>query len=88
MLEMLKATPVWPGLDDWTDAIFAFELSEEAPAPRTVGYYLRHYGALGILERIGALLLSRPEGYSLQQMFQLWDTVQAVLAEWGRPTYR
>jgi muramoyltetrapeptide carboxypeptidase LdcA involved in peptidoglycan recycling len=37
-----------------------------------------------VLDRIGAFLLSRPENYSLQRTFQLWDTVQRVLAEAGR----
>jgi len=60
------------------------ELSEEAPAPYTVELWLQNYGATGILGRLGALLLSRPETYTLQRMFELWDRVQRVLAEWGR----
>lgn len=61
------------------------ELSEEAPTPYTVELWLQNYGATGVLGRIGALLLSRPETYTLQRMFELWDRVQRVLSEWGRP---
>ena len=84
VLEMAKGTPIWPADEVWDGAIFAFELSEEAPAPRTVAYWLQNYAAMGVLDRIGAFLLSRPENYSLQRTFQLWDTVQRVLAEAGR----
>ena len=83
-LEMAKGTSIWPADEAWDGAIFALELSEEAPAPNTVGYGLQNYAASGVLARIGALLLSRPENYSLQRTFQLWDTVQRVLAESGR----
>lgn len=37
-----------------------------------------------MLARIGALLLARPMGYTQQAMFELWDTVEAVLVEAGR----
>jgi muramoyltetrapeptide carboxypeptidase LdcA involved in peptidoglycan recycling len=83
-LEMAKGTSIWPAGGAWDGAILALELSEEAPAPSTVGYWLQNYAASGVLARIGALLLSRPENYSLQCTFQLWDTVQRVLAESGR----
>jgi muramoyltetrapeptide carboxypeptidase LdcA involved in peptidoglycan recycling len=39
---------------------------------------------LGVIERIGALLLSRPEEYPLRATFGLWDSVQREVAEAGR----
>ncbi len=83
LLEMLKGTAIWPPDHVWNRAIFAFEISEDAPAPATVGYWLRNYAASGILHRIGALLVSRPEGYSQLNTFRLWDMIQFILAESG-----
>jgi muramoyltetrapeptide carboxypeptidase LdcA involved in peptidoglycan recycling len=83
-LETVKGTAIWPPPSTWDGAILLLELSEEAPAPYTVELWLQNYGATGILGRLGALLLSRPETYTLQRMFELWDRVQRVLAEWGR----
>jgi muramoyltetrapeptide carboxypeptidase LdcA involved in peptidoglycan recycling len=84
-LETVKGTAIWPPPSTWDGAVLALELSEEAPAPYTVELWLQNYGATGVLGRIGALLLSRPETYTLQRMFELWDRVQRVLSEWGRP---
>jgi muramoyltetrapeptide carboxypeptidase LdcA involved in peptidoglycan recycling len=84
ILEMAKGTAIWPPEEAWDGAVFLIETSEEAPPPQTVKHWLRGYLALGVLDRIGALLVARPDGYSQAQTFQLWDNVQAVLAEAGR----
>ena len=83
-LEMAKGTSIWPPAHAWDSAVLLLETSEEAPQPQTVKHWLRNYLATGVLARIGALLLARPMGYTQQAMFELWDTVQAVLAEAGR----
>jgi muramoyltetrapeptide carboxypeptidase LdcA involved in peptidoglycan recycling len=83
-LEMAKGTEIWPPAEAWDGAVFLIETSEEAPPPQTVKHWLRGYLALGVLSRIGALLVARPDGYTQAQTFQLWDIVQAVLAEAGR----
>jgi muramoyltetrapeptide carboxypeptidase LdcA involved in peptidoglycan recycling len=83
-LEMAKGTSIWPPDHAWDGAILLLETSEEAPQPQTVKHWLRNYLATGVLARIGALLLARPMGYTQQAMFELWDTVQAVLVEAGR----
>ena len=84
ILEVAKGTSIWPPAEAWDGAVFLIETSEEAPPPQTVKHWLRGYLALGVLDRIGALLVARPEGYTQAQTFQLWDTVLAVLAEAGR----
>jgi muramoyltetrapeptide carboxypeptidase LdcA involved in peptidoglycan recycling len=84
ILEMAKGTSIWPPEEAWDGAVFLIETSEEAPPPQTVKHWLRGYLALGVLDRIGALLVARPDGYRQAQTFQLWDNVQAVLAEAGR----
>jgi muramoyltetrapeptide carboxypeptidase LdcA involved in peptidoglycan recycling len=84
ILEMAKGTAIWPPEEAWDGAVFLIETSEEAPPPQTVKDWLRGYLALGVLDRIGALLVARPDGYTQAQTFQLWDIVLAVLAEAGR----
>jgi muramoyltetrapeptide carboxypeptidase LdcA involved in peptidoglycan recycling len=85
ILEMAKGTSIWPDDDAWNGAIFLFETSEEAPQPGAIKHWLRNYLALGVLNRIGAMLIGRPMYYTQQQTFDLWANVQTVLAEAGRP---
>jgi muramoyltetrapeptide carboxypeptidase LdcA involved in peptidoglycan recycling len=85
ILEIAKGTSIWPDDDAWDGAVLLLETSEEAPPPDTVKHWLRGLLGLGVLNRIGALLLARPMGYSQQLTFQLWAHVRDVLAEAGRP---
>jgi muramoyltetrapeptide carboxypeptidase LdcA involved in peptidoglycan recycling len=85
ILEMSKGTPIWPTAQTWHGAVLLLETSEESPPPSNVGHWLQNYAAAGILEHLGALLIARADGYSQQQTFQLWATVQRALAESGRP---
>lgn len=84
LIEMVKGTDLWPADDRWDGAVFHLELSEQAPRPDQVRHWLRNYAAIGTFDRIGALLLSRPQHYSLRQVFELWSEVLTVLAEAGR----
>jgi muramoyltetrapeptide carboxypeptidase LdcA involved in peptidoglycan recycling len=85
VLEIAKGTSIWPDDEAWDGAVFLLETSEEAPPPDAVKHWLRNYAALGVLNRIGALLIARPMGYSQLQTFQLWAHARTVLAEAGRP---
>lgn len=60
VLEMLKGTPVWPGLDQWQNSILFIETSEEAPSVDFVVRCMRNYAATGILERLSGIILGRP----------------------------
>lgn len=62
VLEMLKGTDFWPPIDYWNDAILFYETSEEAPTPTVVARWIRNYGAQGILDRIGGIIVGRPGG--------------------------
>jgi muramoyltetrapeptide carboxypeptidase LdcA involved in peptidoglycan recycling len=84
VLEIAKGTSIWPDDEDWDGAVFLLETSEEVPAPELILHWLRGYLALGVLERIAALLVARPMGYTQAQTFRLWQTVLSVLAEAGR----
>jgi len=84
VLEMAKGTSVWPSPDDWDGAVLALEISEEAPSPDQVTYWLRNYAATGVLGRIGAMLFARPLWYSPKDTWLLYDAVRRVLVESGR----
>lgn len=61
VLEMLKGTAWWPAPEAWDGAIFFYETSEGSPDPELVRYWLRNYAATGILRRLSAILLARPD---------------------------
>lgn len=84
VMEMAKATPSWPEDDYWDGAILHLELSEDAPPPAQIQYWMRNYAAAGVLGRIGALLLSRPMDYSLRASTIMWQKVMQVVDEAGR----
>jgi muramoyltetrapeptide carboxypeptidase LdcA involved in peptidoglycan recycling len=62
VLEMLKATPWWPPLSYWDNAILFYETSEEGPSEELVLRWLRNFAAQGILSRLGGLVVARPGG--------------------------
>jgi muramoyltetrapeptide carboxypeptidase LdcA involved in peptidoglycan recycling len=62
VLEMLKATALWPPPSHWDGAILFYETSEEAPSDVLVLRWLRNFAAQGILSRLSGLLLARPGG--------------------------
>jgi muramoyltetrapeptide carboxypeptidase LdcA involved in peptidoglycan recycling len=62
VLEMLKATPWWPPLPYWDNAILFYETSEEAPPDGSVLRWLRNFAAQGILSRLAGIVLARPGG--------------------------
>ena len=85
VLDWLRGTDVWPGLDDWQDAILFLETSEDAPSPEMVLYGLRTFAALGILPRLAGLLFARPGGQVPPEKFDEYDKVllQVVAEEAG-----
>lgn len=83
VLEMLKATPWWPPLDYWNGAVLFLESSEEAPSSDQIKRWMRHFAAQGILERVAALLLSRPAGMASAGQAAQERAVLAALDERG-----
>ena len=83
VLEMLKGTPAWYPDRVWDGAVLLLETSEDVPPPDFVGYWLRNYGAMGVLARLAALVVARPRGYDDQQRASLMHLVPRVLAEFG-----
>lgn len=62
VIEFLKETRLWPSKEIWKDAILLFETSENKPSPDQVKYWLRNYGAQGILNSIKGIIFGIPGG--------------------------
>lgn len=60
VLEMAKGTILWPKESSFDDTILFFETSEETPHPDNLLYWLRNYGAQGILQKAKAILFAKP----------------------------
>lgn len=85
VLEFLKATPFWPGLDFWNGRILFFETSEDVPSVSQVKWMLRNYGSMGALDRISGLLFGRARGYTDAAKEELEAMIVKVVArEFGR----
>ncbi|PYE51173.1 S66 family peptidase [Deinococcus yavapaiensis] len=84
VLDMLNGTPGWPEARLWDGAILCLETSEDVPPPSQVGYWLRNFGAQGILGKASGLLMSRPKAYTPDMTSRLYDWVKRVAWEFGR----
>ncbi|WP_026909210.1 S66 family peptidase [Paucisalibacillus globulus] len=60
VLEFAKGTIIWPDLSMFENSILFFETSEETPEPSMVRYWLRNYGAQGILEKVNGIIFAKP----------------------------
>ena len=85
VLAMAIGTAVWPAAAEFEGAVLHLEISEERPPITQVAHWLRNFAAIGVLERISALLFSRPLEYSLRDTLALYDAVRAELVLAGRP---
>jgi muramoyltetrapeptide carboxypeptidase LdcA involved in peptidoglycan recycling len=75
VLDWLPGTDFWPDLHVWENAILFLETSEEMPSPDVVKYFFRKLAAIGVLERIGAILFGRPGGQMDAAKFAEYDQV-------------
>ena len=75
VLDWLRGTAYWPGPEWWEGALLFLETSEDAPPPSQLGYALRVYGAMGLLQALGAILLARPGGDVAPSDFSKYDEI-------------
>ncbi|MEN8906694.1 MAG: S66 peptidase family protein [Clostridiales bacterium] len=61
VIEMIKATDIWPKNEEWNDKILFLETSEDRPSPDWIKYWLRNYGTIGIFDRIKAIIVGKPK---------------------------
>lgn len=85
VLDWLRGTAIFPEPEDWQDAIFFLETSEEAPPPHQVVRYLRSLAAMGIFKRISGILMGRPGGEVPPEKFTEYDQAlrQVIIEEQG-----
>jgi muramoyltetrapeptide carboxypeptidase LdcA involved in peptidoglycan recycling len=77
VLDWLRGTPVWPGLDAWKGAILFIETSEEAPPAVEVLRILRSFTAMGFMNGLSGILFGRPGGETPIETFHEYD--EAIL---------
>ena len=79
VLEFMKGTHFWPRKDFWDEKILFLETSEDKPSPDIVKSWIRNYGSQGILERIAALLIAIPYGYSTEEKAKMKNKIRSVV---------
>jgi muramoyltetrapeptide carboxypeptidase LdcA involved in peptidoglycan recycling len=86
VLEMAQGSSLWPPLDAFEGAIFFLETAEGGATPESLAEWLREYGELGVIDRIGGLIYGRPGGCIPIEDFGAYDRVLINVArEFGRP---
>ena len=58
---MIIGTSIWPGPEEWKDAILFMETSEEKPSPDFVRLTLRNLAAQGILGALKGIIVGKPK---------------------------
>lgn len=79
VLEMAKGTILWPDLETFDDCILFLETSEDMPLPDYLGYWLRNYGAMGVLQKIQGIVFAKPCQGKYQTEYH--QVIQKILAE-------
>lgn len=82
VMEFIKGTELFPRIDDFDSSILFFETSEEKPEPHYLEYWLRNYGAMGVLERANGIIFGKPQDEMYFEEYK--HTIIKVLAEYGR----
>ncbi len=60
VMEMMKGTALWPSHETFEGALLFLETSEETPEPTSLKYWLRNYGAMGVLHAVNGILWAKP----------------------------
>jgi muramoyltetrapeptide carboxypeptidase LdcA involved in peptidoglycan recycling len=80
VIEMIKGTTLW-NKEYFNDSILFFETSEDMPEPSMVKYWLRNYGAQGILNKIKGIIWGKP--YQGKYYNEYKAVIQTVLIEFA-----
>lgn len=79
VLEFLKGTKYWPSKTFFQDKVLIFETSEEKPSPMHVGYMIRNYGTMGVLNDVKGIIVARPKDYTHEENEELQDIIKSIL---------
>ena len=85
VLDWLRGTDFFPAATDLQSAVLFLETSEDAPPPSFLTEFVRCLAAIGVLERLGGILLGRPGGGVDPNTFHEYDDAlcKAVREEYG-----
>lgn len=87
VLDWLRGTPYWPDKELLDGAILFLETSEEAPPPSTLARFCRTLACMGVLDRLGGVMLGRPGGQVEPDVFSNYEhaLVDTVRNEFDLP---
>jgi muramoyltetrapeptide carboxypeptidase LdcA involved in peptidoglycan recycling len=80
VMEFAKGTCIWPDIEFFANSILFFETTEETPDPSLVRYWLRNYGAQGILEKINGIVFAKPLDEKYYEEYKV--EIRTVLKEY------
>lgn len=85
VLQMMKATNMWPSADFWEGKILFLETSENKPSIHHIDHELRNYGAQGVLGKISGLVVARARDFSDEEKAALDKKILSIVSEeYGR----
>lgn len=79
VLEMAKGTILWPDVTTFEDVILFLETSEDTPHPDNLLYWLRNYAALGIFQKVKAILFGKP--YQEKYYDEYKEVIKTIVKE-------
>lgn len=83
VIEMIKATEIWPGNVEWQDKILFLETSEDKPSPEWTKYWLRNYGAIGIFDKIRGIVVGKPKDETYYEDYKK-EYLRVIRDEFGK----
>lgn len=83
VLEVIKGTELWPGLNEWENAILFLETSEDKPEPGYIKWWLRNYAAQGILDKINGIIIGKPKDETYYEEYKEMY-IKVIREELGR----
>jgi muramoyltetrapeptide carboxypeptidase LdcA involved in peptidoglycan recycling len=83
VLEMIKATNIWPDINEWEDKILFLETSEEKPSCNWLRYWLRNYGAIGVFDKISGIIVGKPKDETYFEEYKK-EYIKVIRDEFGK----
>lgn len=81
-MEFIKSTELFPKIDDFDRIILFFETSEKKSGLCFLEYWLKNYGAIGVLRRVNGYNFGKPQDETYYEEYK--HAIIKVLAEYGR----
>ena len=82
VMEFIKGTVLFPELDKFDNSILFLETSEEKTQPSYIEYWMRNYGAMGVLQKINGIIFGKPADEAYYEEYK--EAIRKVLVEYHR----